>query len=175
MLTLLLLRHAKSSWDNWGSSDFDRPLAKRGIKAAPRMGAEIATLGLRPDLILCSSAARTRQTLSLVLPELGEPAPDVVYDEAIYMAEPETLLATIRNIAYRARPPRRAMIVGHNPGMENLADMLTGAGDAAGRALMADKFPTCALAVLEFDTDDWRSVAAGNGTLEHFLTPALLT
>ena len=88
MKTLFVMRHAKSSWDTMSLPDYDRPLAKRGRKAAPLIGAEIARLGLRPDLILCSGAARTRETLALVLPALGAPPPEIVYDDAIYMATP---------------------------------------------------------------------------------------
>ena len=77
MTTLLLLRHAKSSWDTMSLPDYDRPLAKRGRKAAPLIGAEIAQLGLRPDLILCSGAVRTRETLDLVLPAFSSSTPPV--------------------------------------------------------------------------------------------------
>lgn len=174
MLTLLLLRHAKSSWDNPATADYDRPLAKRGQKAAPRMGAEIGALGLRPDLILCSSSARTRETLALALPGFGAPAPEVVYDDAIYMATPAALLTLLRMLP-AAPTPSSVMILGHNPGLEELAQELTGGGDEPSRKLLADKFPTCALAVLTFDTDAWNQVAPGTGTLTHFLTPARLS
>lgn len=175
MLTLLLLRHAKSNWDNPALADYDRPLAKRGRKSAPRMGAEIAALGLRPDIILCSSAARTRETLSLVLPELGTPPPEIIYDDAIYMAAPSDLLAAMRALAPRDPALQTAMIVGHNPGMEELAEMLVGGGDEHSLELMDEKFPTCALAVFTFDAKDWADIAPGTGTLTRFLTPAQLT
>lgn len=175
MFTLLLLRHAKSSWDNPALADYDRPLAKRGVKAAPRLGAEIAALRLRPDLVLCSAAARARQTLSLVLPALGKPSPEVVYDDAIYMASPDVLLALLRTLPSETDAPRTIMLVGHNPGLEELAELLTGSGDEAAQNLMAEKFPTCALAVLTFDVKSWRGIAPGAGKLQRFLTPALLT
>ena len=175
MLTLLLLRHAKSDWDNPALSDYDRPLAKRGRKAAPRMGAEIAALGLRPDIILCSSAVRTRETLALVLPALSDPPPAVVYDDAIYMAAPSDLLAALRGLAPRDPAPQTVMVVGHNPGMEELAEMLVGGGDEQSLELMDEKFPTCALAVFAFDAKGWADVAPGTGTLTRFLTPAQLT
>ena len=175
MLTLLLLRHAKSSWDNPALADFDRPLAKRGQKAAPRMGAEIAALDLRPDLILCSSAQRTRETLDLVLATWPGAPPTVVYDEAIYMASPTELIAELRRLAVTAQKPARVMVVGHNPGLEELAGLLAGDGDPAARELMAQKFPTCALAVFTFATDDWAAIGPGQGTLTHFITPARLT
>ncbi|HWK34458.1 MAG TPA: histidine phosphatase family protein [Hyphomicrobium sp.] len=175
MLTLLLLRHAKSSWDNPALADFDRPLAKRGQKAAPRMGAEIETLGLHPDLILCSSAQRTRETLDLVLGSWSGAPPPVVYDEAIYMASPAELIAELRTLAATSPQPGRVMMVGHNPGFEELAELLTGGGDPSARELMARKFPTCALAVITFEGDDWAAIGPGKGTLTRFITPAHLT
>lgn len=175
MLTLLLLRHAKSSWDNPALADYDRPLAKRGTKSAPRMGAEIAALGLRPDLVLCSAAARAKETLSLVLPELGKPAPEVVYDDAIYMASPGDLIKILRAADASGPTPHTVMVVGHNPGLEELAELLAGGGDEAAQNLMAEKFPTCALAVIAFDVKDWSAIAPGKGKLQRFLTPALLT
>jgi phosphohistidine phosphatase len=172
MLTLLLLRHAKSSWEVPALADYDRPLAKRGQKNAPRMGAEIAALGLRPDLVLCSGAARTRQTLDLAQAAWGAPPPQVVYDDQIYMASPAALLKLLR--ALPDAPPR-VMIVGHNPGLEELSEELVGSGDAAARELLASKFPTCALAVFTFDVSSWSDIGSGGGTLAHFLTPARLT
>lgn len=175
MLTLLLLRHAKSSWDNPALADYDRPLAKRGKKAAPRMGVEIAALGLRPDLILCSSAVRARDTLALVLPELGTPSPEVVYDDALYMATPSALLALLRKLSANADGPRTVMVVGHNPGLEELAELLVDGGNEDAQELLAEKFPTCALAVLTFDGEGWDSIAPGAARLSQFLTPARLT
>lgn len=172
MLTLLLLRHAKSSWDDPALADYDRPLAKRGKKAAPRMGAEIAALGLRPDLILCSTAVRARETLALVLPELGATSPEVVYDDAIYMATPSALLTLLRGVD---DGPRSVMVVGHNPGLEELAELLVGDGEEEAHELLAEKFPTCALAVLKFDTPGWDGVAPGTAKLSQFLTPARLS
>jgi phosphohistidine phosphatase len=174
MLTLLLLRHAKSSWDNPALADYDRPLAKRGQKAAPRMGAEIAGLNPRPERVLCSGAARASETLSLVLPALGAPAPEVVYDDAIYMAPPAQLLARLRKLAGPGAP-QSVMVVGHNPGLEELAELLVGDGDGDARQRMAAKFPTCALAVITFDVKSWSDIGPGSGTLTRFVTPARLT
>src|SRR5215831_15132963 len=102
MLTLSLLRHAKSSWDDPALEDFDRPLAKRGQTAAPRMGAYMQANGLMPDLVLCSPAVRARQTLDLLLSCLGG-GPTVVYEQAFYLAAPSVLLARIRKIDARIR------------------------------------------------------------------------
>jgi phosphohistidine phosphatase len=175
MLTVLLLRHAKSSWDSPALADYDRPLAKRGQKAAPLMGAEIARLGLRPDLVLCSGAARTRETLALALPALGEPAPQTVVDDGIYMATPETLLALLRKLPAGAKGPKTVLIVGHNPGLEDLAALLVGSGDWSQRALMADKFPTGSLAAITFEAPGWADIAPATGRLDQFITPARLT
>jgi len=139
------------------------------------MGAEIEALGLRPELILCSSAQRTRETLDLVLDSWSGTPPPVVYDEAIYMAPPEDLVAEVRKLAATSPPPGRVMMVGHNPGLEELAELLTGDGDPAARQLMAQKFPTCALAVITFEGSDWAAVGPGKGTLTRFITPARLT
>jgi phosphohistidine phosphatase len=176
MLTVLLLRHAKSSWDRLSLPDYDRPLAKRGQKAAPLVGAEIARLGLRPDLILCSAAVRTRETLALVLPALGSSAaPEVIYDDAIYMAAPAALLKRLRKLPAGGGAPKTVMVVGHNPGLEEFAELLVGGGDEEAQERMAEKFPTGALAVFTFDAANWADIALGAGKLVEFITPARLT
>src|SRR5262249_52622573 len=151
MLTLTLLRHAKSSWEE-PLDDFDRPLAPRGEKAAPEIGAALAARGLHPDLILCSGALRARETLALVLPNVGEPSPIVVFDDALYMAAPRTLLRRLHVIApaLQRETPRHVMLVGHNPGFEELALLLIGSGSAEDRAQLATKFPTAGTAVITF-------------------------
>jgi len=177
MLTLTLLRHAKSSWDEPALDDYDRPLAKRGKKAAPEMGAALAAMGLRPDLVLCSGAVRARATLDLVLPKLGAPVPQVVYDDAIYMATPDELLARLHCVgpAETGETQRHVMMVGHNPGLEELAVLLVGDGAADDTTRMSEKFPTAAVAVLAFNADSWAGIEPGSGRLEHFLTPKQLT
>ncbi len=176
MLTLSLLRHAKSSWDRPGLDDFDRPLAKRGQTAAPQVGAALAAMGVNPDLILCSTAARARETLDLVLPKLASPPPEVKFDETLYMAAPSDLLACIHNVEspLNGRPMRHVMVVGHNPGLEELAMMLVGSGAEDDVAAIAEKFPTAAVAIIAFDTEDWSLIEGGRGRLEHFLTPSRL-
>ena len=177
MLTLTLLRHAKSSWDEPGLDDYDRPLAKRGKKAAPDMGAALAKMGLSPDLILCSGAVRARATLDLVLPSLGTPLPQIVYDDTLYLAAPETLLARLRRIGpgETGEVPRHVMLVGHNPGLEELAVLLIGSGAFDDTARLTEKFPTAAVAVLGFAGESWAAIEPGTGRLQHFLTPRQLT
>jgi phosphohistidine phosphatase len=170
MLTLCLLRHAKSNWDDQGLKDFDRPLARRGEAAAPLMGAFMAAEGLAPELILCSPAVRTRQTLDLVLPHLAG-GPTVVYEDAFYLAAASRLLARLHQVDAKVHS---VMIVGHDPGMHGLALELAGSGEPALLQALAAKFPTAGLAVLTFEASDWRQVTAGAGHLQQFMTPKRL-
>jgi phosphohistidine phosphatase len=170
MLTLSLLRHAKSSWEDGSLEDFDRPLAKRGETAAPRMGAFMAAHGLAPQLILCSPAVRTRQTLDLVVPHLpGQPT--VVYQDDFYLAAPSVLLARLRKVGGKIG---HVMVVGHNPGMQGLAVALAGEGEARMLQALSGKFPTAGLAVIRFKVRSWAKVGHGTGRLELFATPKML-
>jgi phosphohistidine phosphatase len=169
MVTLSLLRHAKSAWNLPGLRDFDRLLAPRGEKAAPRMGRFIAENGLEPDLILCSPAARAKATLELVLPELAA-RPDVQFTEGLYGMGPGDMLRLIRALPQSCR---HAMLVGHNPAMQALALDLAGVGDAGAIEALGAKFPTGALAVFDFDCG-WAEIAPGGGTLRLFMTPRAL-
>lgn len=172
MLTLTLLRHAKSSWEAPGLSDHERPLNGRGLKAAPRMARHMASLGLKPDLIVCSTAQRTRQTLALVLPELGRPQPIVSYEAELYLAESDVLLNRLRAVRGDSR---HVLVIGHNPGLHDLAVALAGTGDAKAIAWLVAKLPTAGLVVLEFPgTTDWSTLAARGGRLATFATPKAL-
>ena len=170
MLTLSLLRHAKSSWDDPALDDFDRPLSKRGASAAPRMGAYMAAHRLAPDLVLCSPAVRARQTLDLVLPHLSG-GPTVVYEEGFYLAASSVLLARVRKIEANVH---HVLIVGHDPGIQGLALELSGGGKAEMLKSLGSKFPTAALAVIRFKGEDWAKVDEGKGRLELFVTPKSL-
>ncbi len=170
MLTLTLLRHAKSSWGDPDLEDIDRPLDARGEKAAPRMGAFLIASGLVPDLILCSPALRTRQTLALAFAALPAP-PETVIDETLYEASTAALLAALRGAP---AGKRHVMLIGHNPGLQMLALHLTGSGSPEATRAIADKFPTCAAAVLTFNAKSWKNVRPRSGHLAHFLTPRLL-
>jgi phosphohistidine phosphatase len=171
MLTLLLMRHAKSSWEDPNASDFERPLTKRGTKAAPEIAHALAKKQLVPDAVLCSAAVRTRATLALMLAEWDGPPPRITYDDELYLAECDELLEHIR-----ATPAdtKRLMLVGHNPGLQVLALELVGSGDRGGIAGLATKFPTAGLAVLTFDLQTWADVKLASGRLEAFLTPRTL-
>jgi phosphohistidine phosphatase len=170
MLTLSLFRHAKSAWDEPGLEDFERPLAKRGEAAAPRMGAFMAANGIVPQLILCSPAVRTRQTVDLILPFL-RPAPTVEYEEALYLAAATVLLARVRKVG---RHVGHLMLVGHNPGMHGLAAALPKPGDSEEQRALGAKFSTAGLAVITFQQVEWRKVRTGSGRLEHFMVPKRL-
>lgn len=170
MLTLSLLRHAKSSWDDVSGDDFQRPLAKRGESAAPRMGKFMAEHDLAPELILCSPAVRARETLDLVLPHLGG-GPTIIYEENFYLAAPSVLLARLRKVEGKVR---HVMIVGHDPGMQTLALELAGTGDAKTLHALAAKFPTAGLAVIRFKARDWGKIGPAKGRLELFMTPKTL-
>ncbi len=166
--TLLLLRHAKSSWDSADLNDHERPLNKRGAKAAPVMGAYMASKGYKPSLILCSEAVRTRATCALVLPELGTPPPELKLHDALYLAPPITLFDHIRRID---DTHTTVMIVAHNPGLHALALSLTSSGERQLIREMSMKFPTAALAVLTFKTPHWRQIATAQGYLADFQVP----
>ncbi len=170
MLTLTLLRHAKAGTDRAGVRDIERALAPRGERTAPLMGRFIAGHHLEPDLILSSTARRTRQTLALVQAELPS-KPKVVYDEALYLAEPEAILEVI---AARAGSVKRVMVIGHNPGLQELALLLSGAGRKPDLAAIRTKFPTAGLAVLNFTATSWANARPGSGVLRLFMSPRRL-
>lgn len=176
MLTLSLLRHAKSGWDDPDLDDVDRPLAARGRKAAPVVGAFMAANAIAPDLVMCSPSVRTRQTLDLVSQHLAG-SPKVVFDDALYLATGEALLARVQAVKGKGRAaPRHVLVIGHNPGLQELALALTASQPehAADRRAMAEKLPTCALVVLDFDAERWRDILPGGGRLRHYMTPKRL-
>ncbi|RUW87392.1 histidine phosphatase family protein [Mesorhizobium sp. M8A.F.Ca.ET.059.01.1.1] len=165
MKQLLLLRHAKSSWDDRDLDDFDRPLAERGLKAARLIGRELAARDWLPDLALVSPALRTRDTWRLVAAELPV-HPRVAFAQPLYEASAADILSQVR----KADPSSRCLVVlGHNPGLEDLAKQLAGPrSEAKARRRLDEKFPTAALArfVLE---DDWSGLSSAR--LTHCLRP----
>lgn len=165
MKELILLRHAKSSWADENAADFDRKLAPRGRKAAGAIGAWLVESGFVPDVILSSSARRTRETVA-GLGAIAEAA-EVVYDDALYLAEPEAIL---QRIAKLRGAVARVLVVGHNPGMEQLALRLTQAASPE-RERIARKFPTAALAWFTVDGDSWRGLE-GRTRIKRFVVPA---
>lgn len=169
MRRLMLLRHAKSNWPA-GVADRDRPLAARGREAAPLIGGYLAEELLLPDLVLISPARRTVETWELVAPMLPE-KPATRYEPRIYEAKASALLEVVQE----AEPTVKTLLmIGHNPGFEDLAQRLTGHGDRYAAARMSQKYPTSGLAVLDFSVEDWRDVAERGGRLDRFVTPASL-
>ena len=165
MRTLYVLRHAKSDWSDSSLNDFDRPLNDRGRKAAKVIGKELAKRKLRPDLVLASPAVRASQTLKRVEDASGTPF-KVTEDERIYRAEPNALIDLIRSAPDAAT---RLMVVGHNPGLQQLVLLLAKPGELRDEA--AEKFPTAALAEICFEAESWRDLAPGDGILEILLRP----
>jgi phosphohistidine phosphatase len=156
---LALLRHAKSSWDDPDLDDHDRPLNARGRRAAAQIGRYLQQRGIAPAVVLCSSAVRTRQTL-LLLQLSGDP--QVVYETELYGAGASQMLQRLRRLDDTVPS---VLLIGHNPGMHDLAVALTGDRDA-----IAD-FPTAALAELSAPIARWPDLDLGTATLERLITP----
>lgn len=155
MKRLHLLRHAKSSWDDPDLLDHERPLTARGRKAASRLAARLERQGVAPDLVLCSSAARARETLERLEPALGE-AP-ILVEDGLYHASAAGLLERISSVPDDVD---ELLVVGHNPGLADLCLLLARPGGL--RARVAVDFPTCALATLEADAAaSWAGIAQG--------------
>ena len=171
MLTLYLLRHAKSSWDQPTISDIDRPLSARGREAAPRMGRFMRTENYVPDLVLCSPATRARHTLELTLAQLGGEPEVRVIDGLYNFGDGSGLLQIIQE---EGGSHAGLMLVGHNPSMEYLAVSLAGQGSSEDLTSMAKKYPTAALAVITFTAKRWADIRPGTGSLVSFTKPKAL-
>lgn len=167
MKRLLLLRHAKSSWDDPDLDDHDRPLANRGRRASTAIAEHLSTESATTDLVLCSSARRARETLERIAPALGDGV-DVQIEPELYAASDERLLKRLRAVA---EDVESVLLVGHNPGLEQLAVELAGSGDEL--SSLRRKYPTAALATLEFD-GPWRALKPRRATLTAFITPKQL-
>jgi phosphohistidine phosphatase len=167
MRRLLLLRHAKSSWDEPALADVDRPLAARGRAAAPAMARHMVARGWRPDLVLGSHAERVRQTWQLAAPILGADIPVKIL-RSLCLAPPSRLLASLRRTSSEFGT---LLMIGHNPGFGRLAEDLCSATSSEAYRRLQAKFPTAALAVIEFDVEGWREVASGGGRLIAFRRP----
>jgi phosphohistidine phosphatase len=167
MLTLSLLRHAKSSWKSPMLPDHDRPLNTRGRSDAPLMGKAMARHGLDPDLVLCSTARRTRDTLALVLPELRV-EPKVIYEDNLYHCTPQEMLGLVQALPAHVS---QVLLVGHNPELESFALDLIGSGPKHLKERIEAKYPTAGLTVMRFPAGAWKDVGLNSGKLELFLTP----
>jgi phosphohistidine phosphatase len=165
MKRLILFRHAKSAYPP-GVDDHERPLDARGRRDAPRMGAYLAAEQLLPDLVLVSSAARTRETFALAAPALGPL--ESREEPRIYEAPAERLLGVVRETPDAVRT---LMLVGHNPGLEDLARTLIGFGDRYAFARLQQKYPTAGVAVIDLDAESWGEIVPREGRLDRFVTP----
>ncbi|HET7085792.1 MAG TPA: histidine phosphatase family protein [Rhizomicrobium sp.] len=169
MKRLFLLRHAKAVPAEAGVEDFDRTLMLSGMQDGGAMARYLSKTGYALDLILCSSSARTVQTAELVVQQLDC---EIEYRDALYLAEPAKILAAVRGAPASIS---RLMMVGHNPGLEAAAALLAREPvrrkERARHEALEEKFPTCALAILDFDVGRWRDVAPGTGKLADFVRP----
>ena len=153
MKTLLVLRHAKSSWSDPALDDHERPLNKRGRRDGPRMGELVREYGLMPDVVISSDPVRARLTAEAVV-EAACYAGDILLDQQLYMASPADILSRLRTVRKKAET---VMIVGHNPGLEELITHLTGE---------QQDLPTAALAQIALPIDQWRDLKPSTrGTL----------
>lgn len=158
MKKLLILRHAKSSWDDPELSDFDRPLNKRGLAAAPFMGRLIAEREQIPDAIFSSPAMRAAETAALVREHGNIPA-EITFDERIYEASPQALRQVVADVSNNVES---LLVIGHNPGIEGFLLYLTGS---------LRPMPTAALAILELDIDNWSAITSNSGRLIELIKP----
>lgn len=170
MKTVYILRHAKSDRDNPALQDHDRPLNARGRDAAPKMAAYIKSQGYEPDAVLSSTSRRTVETYDLVKEALGEAK--VTFEEGLYLAEKRQLMERLR---WLDDDLQSVMVIGHNPGLEELANALTASPKNEKQERlhrrMREKFSTAALAVIQLPAKAWRDVKAGTGKLVEFMRP----
>lgn len=165
-LGLILTRHAKSDWGTPGLADFDRPLNDRGRRSARAIGRWLSEKGFRPDEVVLSGAARTRQTWELMAASF-DPAPPVVTEGALYDASADTILEVLRR-----QKARKVLLIGHNPGIGQFANRLTIIAPTHPRF---NDYPTGATTVFSFQRDTWSDVGWSDGEVKDFATPRDLT
>jgi phosphohistidine phosphatase len=169
-MRLMLLRHAKAEKAEPGERDDERALNPRGHKDAVRMGSYIAKHALIPDAVLVSTARRTRETWAGVAEALPD-NPAVRFDERIYNATSDGILAVIREV----KPAQSTLLViGHNPGMHDLATLLIASGDVDARERLNEGMPTSGLAIIDFAPGNWAKLHPHGGRLDRFVTPRSL-
>ncbi|CAM5353552.1 SixA phosphatase family protein [Streptomyces aurantiogriseus] len=163
---IVLFRHAKADWPQ--VTDHERPLAERGRQDAAVAGRKLTDTGIPIDLALCSTATRTRETWKLAVQEFPQ-RPKTVYEERIYEASPGELIALLNETSDDVR---NLLLVGHNPGIQGLADILSGTAEGDARERMDRRgFPAAAFAVVSFD-GSWKSLEPGVATLLDYWTPS---
>lgn len=174
MRRLILFRHAKTETDSPSGQDQDRRLDDRGRRDAAEIGGWIGRHPPFPDRVLVSPAVRTRQTWDIAREAMKSlaPEPEVEFLPELYGADAKEILHAIRLAS--VTDPGRLMVIGHNPGMHELALRLTGSGDAAAQKALGHNLPTSGLAIFDFHVGDWNDVALHRGKLVQFVSPKLL-
>lgn len=167
MLRLYIMRHAKSSWAIPGARDFDRELNEKGLEDLNKLSKHIKKHNISPDLVLCSSATRTRQTLEAVL-EAFEKTPEITYTEKLYSSGLSEYIEIINSV----KDASSIMIIGHNPMCGTLATSLPGSGEEDQMEKIAYKYPTAALSTIDFDTENWSEITKGSGILQKSVFPS---
>ncbi len=170
MLTLSIVRHAKSSWGEASLRDIDRPLNERGKKQALRLGSWLEDRAIAPDLILCSAAKRARQTLKKTQ-ENWQTKADLLIENRLYLASPNTIIALL---AEHGEKHAHIMIIGHNPGLHMLAHALANTGEKDDLGLLSEKYPTGTFCSLSLKTDRWKKIGKSSGKLIYLATPKQL-
>jgi phosphohistidine phosphatase len=165
MKLLYLVRHAKSSWKEPGLSDYERPLARRGRRAARKLARYLAQQRFSPGLVLCSSTRRTQQTLELLRPVLKEDV-EVQVEEGLYGASADVLMDRLHRLPETVGS---VVLIGHNPGLQDLALQLARQGEGLPR--LTDRFPTAALATLAIPDARWKSLRGGDAELAGLVLP----
>lgn len=160
MKTLILVRHAKSSWDDPSLSDFDRPLNERGNRDAPRMGKRLNEKGVIPGLMLSSPANRALATCKIIAENIGYPVSSIQTNKNLYHASEEELLMVVRKLPDQVDI---VMLFGHNPGLTDFANNLTKS--------RVDNIPTCGVLCCNFDVEEWSKVTWGKGKVKFFDFP----
>ncbi len=165
---LTILRHAKSGWDDPVARDFDRPLNKRGEKAARLMGRWMRDNGLSFDHVIASPAVRVIETLDRVAGGYGQRI-EATWERRVYLASSATLMDVLRELG---DTPVSVLMVGHNPGLEDLVlDLVPGDTGGALRASVYEKYPTAAIAEIELGIASWSEIERGTGVLTRFIRP----
>ncbi|WEK44627.1 MAG: histidine phosphatase family protein [Candidatus Sphingomonas colombiensis] len=167
MKTLTLLRHAKSGWDDPVARDFDRPLNAKGRRAAKAMGRHLKSLGLTFDHVVASPALRVVETIGEVAAGYGTPIVPA-WDRRVYLASSAMLLDVIRETPADAD---HLLLIGHNPGLEDLVLLLVPHDSGALRDEVEEKYPTATVAEMTFDIDDWTDAVPGRAMLTRFVRP----
>ena len=170
MLTLTMLRHAKSSWGDTSLSDKERPLNGRGKSQAQQMGTHLTQKEIEPELIICSTAKRARQTLKQIMTHWQTNA-NVIYEDRLYLASTNSIVTLL---AEHGSSVSHIMIIGHNPGFHQLASTLADTGDENDLATLSQRYPTATLCVIKSKAEQWKNIDQNTGELAIFTTPKSL-